>query len=700
MKKKKFPRDIDSPLAVSDLIQIHNQGVTKFMQIWTEGDNNERSFMGKNWTPQQEIDIKAQDRQPYSFPLIANKLQIISATQKKTRTSFKVEAVSDPNDEMKADLATILIKDVEKQSKFKYLESDVFDRGLMIKYGVSEIYLDWVNAARMPKVRLVDWKNFIWDSNSKVYDRSDSFFDCKIEKIYRYQLEAEGYDTTLIPTQTTGSFLGRNMDNYYITHSKDGHPEFDVITLFHHYQKVNREYHVLIFPDSQGLLGLKDVTVGKFRSKKDAEMKARELDWEYISKGLPPESKIEVKNEQRYDYYKFVYNMLLEYEETELEKTPFNVFFTFFLEGECISMMDFLKSPQLYMDRVFSQIDYSLGRALKGVKELNVDALPEAESPELAQKKMNKTGGVILKHGYENVISVHPEEQLNPAYFEIFGVMQKMLEDLGGGRSFQGLAEGKSESGVSVEAKKQQGQMIALNFVDNLSRWKQGLGENILWWVKNYVDTERYIKVQGGSLEPQMIQMLQQNNIYVPSNRADGGGYVKINDPDNQMSFLNDAELELVVTEAELTETERQLKYMQMQAAEKVDPTLAQSQVWLETKLKYMDIDASTRQKLLQERQQIQQQNMQMQQQQAQLEQANLKQDQDLKKAEILMKLHIADSTPKTVIAYKDTPDDIKRQLEEEAGMTPSKQPEKNSNTPKPITAKPVVKSKTKEKAI
>jgi hypothetical protein len=374
--------------------------------------------------------------------------------------------------------------------------------------------------------------------------------------------------------------------------------------------------------------------------------------------------------------------MLLEYDATELEHSPFNVYFTFFLEGESISMMDFLRSPQLYMDRIFSQIDFSLGRALKGVKELNVNALAEGETPETAQKKMNKTGGVVLKQGQEDVISTHAEEQLNPAYMEMFGVMQNLLEDLGGGRSFQGLSEGKSESGVSVEAKKQQGQMIALNFVDNLSRWKQGLGENLLWWIKNYVDTERYIKVQGGSLDPQMIQMLQQNNIYVPSNRADGGGYVKINDPDNRMSFLNDAELELVVTEAELTETERQLKYMQMQAAEKVDPTLAQSQVWLETKLKYMDIDASTRQKLLQERQQIMQQNMQMQQQQMQLEQSQFQQQQALQKAEILMKMHIADSAPKTSIAYKDTPNDIKRQLELEAGLHPSTQPDKNSNTP------------------
>src|ERR1017187_2697766 len=117
MKKIEFPKEIDSPLSVSDLIQIHNQGVTKFQEIWTEGDKNERSWLGKNWTEQQELDIRNQDRQPYSFPLIANKLQIISATQKKTRTSFKVEAVSDPNDEMKADLATIFIKDVEKQSK-------------------------------------------------------------------------------------------------------------------------------------------------------------------------------------------------------------------------------------------------------------------------------------------------------------------------------------------------------------------------------------------------------------------------------------------------------------------------------------------------------------------------------------------------------------------------------------------------------
>jgi hypothetical protein len=89
-----------------------------------------------------------------------------------------------------------------------------------------------------------------------------------------------------------------------------------------------------------------------------------------------------------------------------------------------------------------------------------------------------------------------------------------------------------------------------------------------------------------------------------------------------------------------------------------------------------------------------------------QLEQSQFQQQQALQKAEILMKMHIADSAPKTSIAYKDTPNDIKRQLELEAGLHPSTQPDKNSNTPiKPLGAsngsnnKPVKKS-NKNKAL
>jgi len=121
------------PLSASDLESFHDQIINYFKQKWTEGEENERFQKGHHWSDAHETKIENQNRIPYSFSVMATKLNTIKATQKQARTQFKVSAKVDPNDEIKAELATLMLRDDEKGSKFKYLESEVFDSGLSVK---------------------------------------------------------------------------------------------------------------------------------------------------------------------------------------------------------------------------------------------------------------------------------------------------------------------------------------------------------------------------------------------------------------------------------------------------------------------------------------------------------------------------------------------------------------------------------------
>jgi len=201
-----------------------------------------------------------------------------------------------------------------------------------------------------------------------------------------------------------------------------------------------------------------------------------------------------------------------------------------------------------------------------------------------------------------------------------------MIEDLTGGRSFQGLAEGSNESGVSVEAKKTQGVLVALNFIDNLIQYKRLVGENIISWVNLYENAERVIKIEGEDLSPEMMQLLKENNIDIKS-RYDGGGYIKANDENNELTFLKDAKFELEIIEVALTETMRAMKRMEVFEAEKQNPMLNQSPAWNAYKLEVMDIPHDVRTKVLQETQQIMQAQAQSAQQAQEIETQKLRND-------------------------------------------------------------------------
>ena len=133
-KRKEFITG--TPLSWSDLMQMHTQISSEFMKRWEVGQENERYYRVKHWTESQEQDFISQGRLPYSFGLIGNKLYTISATQRSARTGFRIESLA-PDHEIKAEVANLDIKDFERRTNFRYVESECFDSGIAVQYGAT-----------------------------------------------------------------------------------------------------------------------------------------------------------------------------------------------------------------------------------------------------------------------------------------------------------------------------------------------------------------------------------------------------------------------------------------------------------------------------------------------------------------------------------------------------------------------------------
>lgn len=613
-----------TPLSATDLESLHNQVISFFTQKWEEGEENERYQKVKNWSPDKEKKIKAQGRQPYSIPIAVTKLNTIYSTQKQARTQFRVVANADPNDEIKAEVASLMLRDDERSSKLGYIESEVFQSGVGVKYGAGEAYVDYSGIIPKFKFRKIDYKNVVWDTNSREYDLSDALWQAKIDRMYRWQVEQlyGNQDINGSLTANEGTW-GREKSSYYVTKNANEKNEFDIISVFTHYQKVMRKYWYTIHPNQLGFLG-DGVYMKKFDSKQKAEEHLREVNIPYIVNGFDRAGEVQDKDEVSYDKYIFADTKILRYEQTSYPSFPIKIYRCFHFEDDFWSFMDVLKSPQIFYDRLLAQIDYSFGSDIKTVYQLNVNALADGMTFEKAKAIIEQTGGVVPSNSSEAIIQAIKAQGINPQWLQIASIMQGLMEDFAGGRNFQGLQDSAGESGRAINLRQQQGALTAFLMLDNLSRWKRALGEFALYLHKEFDTVERQIKIQGAELSPEMLQLLNSNGIATPSQVDPESMFVKV----GGLDFLKDAELELTVTEAALTKNEKEFKYIQLLEMGRANQMLWQMPAYIQILLEYNpDVPNRIKTQLINQINQYNQRQQDVEQQKLNIEKAGILQD-------------------------------------------------------------------------
>jgi len=608
----------NTPLSLQQLLQYHDAVSSDFMQKWEQGYINEGRLKADNYTADMKAKIQLQDRIPYSMPVAVSALQRISATQKQSRVSWKVEASSDPNDEVPAEVGTIVMRDYERREDMAHKESDVFDNGIGVSFGADKFEI--VNEFGQDKIknRKVDTFNLVWDLNDKSYSLDNVQFIAEIERIPYKDLKAMGYEVEGA-TDTYGTLEGRAVIDYYGV----GDPDDRIISVFHHYHRTEKKYYVVLFSDPKKLFVEADgvtslfngVVIKKTRNRKEAETLKKDIEMVYALNGFDANEdnglSIETQSVTEYDYYKFTYNKLLEYKETGETFHPYNLYFAIKVANDWISLLDFMESPQLFTDRLWSQIDYSFKTELKNVMEMNVNALAEGETADTAAKKASKTGGVIRKKGYQRIFETVQTTGFNPQYMSVLNILQQTLRDTMGGGNALGLQESASESGRAIALRQQQGKLVAFLFLDNFNRYKEAKGKKLLELIKKYDTTQRVIKIIGGALTDEMAQFLMANGAINPS-QTSNNLYLKTN---TGVTSLQNKDLDLVIDSVPMNDYERQAKLDMYSIAEKNMPQLLQSPTWMQIKLDALDIPKADRQKLMQETQALQQQQQAMLQQ-------------------------------------------------------------------------------------
>ncbi len=180
----------DTKYSASDLVTIHTSHIKYFDELWTRGRENELYRTGSNLSDKQKDDYTRQDRIPFPNAITCDKLNRIIESQQKSRTSVKAEATK-PDSEVKAELLNVRFKQIEKDSNFAHIGSRIFESGVAFMYGVGEIVAEYDrNGNRVIKIKDVNYKNCIWDSNAV---SADALFLVDEADILTFSLPT-GYD--------------------------------------------------------------------------------------------------------------------------------------------------------------------------------------------------------------------------------------------------------------------------------------------------------------------------------------------------------------------------------------------------------------------------------------------------------------------------------------------------------------------------
>ena len=561
----------NAPLQARDIIALYDQSFPYFQKVWEKGAENERYRRVENFDPTEKAQIESQGRQAYSVPMASNKLDQHISFQRKNRTEFRLEAVNDKNDEIKAQVGNVQFRDMENRSDMIHLESDLYDSGMGVAFGASEIVIDYDDDLnKVVTVKKVDYRDCMWDSNSVEYEKDkDAMWVCKMTKVARFQIREEFGDKVADRISQDNSIYGRENETFYLTKNKDR--DLDILTLFTHEQKVLRTYYWVLFNDYANLHGKKDTLVAlKTKNKKEANDYLKELEVPYLLRGieLSKENGVETKRVKEIDRYVLTLDGILQYEATDRPHFFLDFYFSYFFAGKFWTLMDVLKSTQQFFDRYLAQIDYALGTDIKQAYEINVNLLADGMTIEDALDALHQDGYIPVKAS--GAIKSLRGAGINPQWVNMLQVMKSFLEDLAGGRSFQGLSEGSDESGKAIKLKQEKGEGLSSIFLDNLNRWKQSVGNKAIWAFNKHDTAQRIIKVGGSQIDENILQQLQQQGLYEPSQKK-GSGYLRINTP---MTHLRDAKFELKVVETQLSESAREKKLSALMALGEVNPNM------------------------------------------------------------------------------------------------------------------------------
>lgn len=541
---------MDENTHLSNVLNAEASVLSFFEEKWDNADRNSSFYALDHWTEKEKSKFAKQKRIPYVFDKVSHAINIILGTQRDTRFDLNFYA-REEGDEVKAEIYNALWKYYSDLYNYISVESDVYQDGVIGGYGVFGLDIDKDNDPRGDvRVSRVPSNLVLWDRNARQYDLSDAYWFSRVRFFRRGELMKKFPEQAKL-IETIGS-----TDNVWANRGIKSNLWFDVkknlIGIREFYEKDWVEKYCIwqIGSDAVGDISYdtKEEAVQDIQQRMMIAMQAfnvgqlQEMPQFEI---IPTEIKVIKKSIVSLN------GVLQEPTEFRLGKIPYSVFFAYFNDGDFWSVVDRLKDPQRFLDRMMSQVDHWIGTMSKGLLVGDRGKITDDEWKEV-QDKWGKTGGSIRVKGGAASLQAVSSPAPAPQLFSMIDRVDALMDNSIGGANFLGLKQTASESGRAVLARQSQAGLDNFVLLDNLRRTKHDLGKNIAWMISNEVTAPRTMRIIGDKLS---MELMQNQGIVRPSSKPNVG-FLDINtEPHN--SVMN-VEIDVVVDEAPHTTNKNQ----------------------------------------------------------------------------------------------------------------------------------------------
>lgn len=586
-------------------INQYQRSVEILQPFHERGDENARYYMGNNWS---DADKRAHINQgffhAYSIPLIAVKLNRILSIQRDNRFDARARGRGE-EDELTAESINYIIKYTDDVNGFKWIESEIYQDGLTKLFGVLKVDID---TTYHPKGEIslskTPFKQFYYDTNATDYLLKDATFmgEYKWITLDSAKVLYPDFDfETKSETSFFDNFVKRINFNKNVPRLTDWvNEKKKLIKICEHYDGgYKQKYLVKNFKtgdfhpfsskrEAENFIGvqIKQEAVTMARAEEYSKLFTEE-DFAVIPKMMPVWNKIIFTGEE-----------VISEEPHKYSKPPYFRYCSLFDDGDFWTLTDLAKDPQKAYDRIMSMIDKSTAKNIKGNNyTIHIDRLHPSETKDLGLlEKQLSSGGKLVGVVGENVIQ--PIQRNNDVRIEsnLATAYQSLVEDLLGGRSFQGLDSPTRQTATEVVSLEKNASQTGLLFVDNLARWKQGVFEYVVELIKDVYTPDRTVRVIGEVTSERIRKTFIESGIYKPSSLYTGEvGYLSLN---KLPKPIHTCELDIVIDNVQSSKLDKDEKFQQIMALNQMAVQYGYPPMPFEILLQYSKLDPTIKKQL------------------------------------------------------------------------------------------------------
>ncbi len=526
---------------LSNIQQAEQESLKIFSPKWKTGARNSEFYGLKHFDSEEYSEIEQKSRYPYQIDRTSHSVNTLLGMQRSARFDIFFNA-RESGDETRAELYNAVWRYFADLHDFEHIESDVFQDACVSCYGVFGVEKDTSRTiAGDLKVGRVPFDEVMWDTNFRQYNLEDASWLSRFRYYRRNALEKLYPDQAdLISKLSTEQrwSQAKSLKDIYIK------KEFDLIGVHEFYERGFKNVFMISVDGELGKI------TQAYKTEEEAAQAIQQAKQEYDVAVLTGQTNIPFPNMAVEPYpiatvfkTEAVYNGILkETEEVSSMNFPYMPYFCYFHDGEFWSVVDRLKDPQLFFDRMFIQTDHWIGTMAKGALWTG-NLTPEEQKK--VEEVWGKTGGTLnTKKKPEVLASPGPAPQL----FSLIDRIEAAMDNSMGGANQLGFKQTASESGRAVLARLQQAGLDHFVPLDNMRRTKDTLGRAVAHYLKTEVTQPRVFRIVGDELTMMAMQQGGIAQYFKPDDNKSNVGYLQVNTEDS--NSLEGLEVDIVVDEA------------------------------------------------------------------------------------------------------------------------------------------------------